>query len=334
MSDGALNYFVAAGTNADRLAFTPSPPTPAAGPHSGYFFFETDTSNTYSWNAGGAAWVKVNTGGSGTVTASGSPSSGFLAKWTSATDITKGDLSGDISTTGTLVTTIGALKVATGMIQASAVTLAKIANASANSKLLGSGASGSGAAYAELTLGTGLAMSGTTLSAAGAGFPLIVPTLGTIPSDTSIASPNALDAYVVGVQIAGTMLLDKVGFQVTTSGSGTCQWGLFDFSASATSATKLAGGTGALGSTGYQTIAAGSAPVTINPGFYALIVLFPSLNRPSIRRSTQSTSTIPFQKFATTYSWSDTPNLTSGWTADSVCINAFLHGRLASGTTW
>jgi hypothetical protein len=49
----------------------------------------------------------------------------------------------------------------------SLITLAKIANAAANSKLLGSGASGSGSAYSELTLGTNLSMSGTTLNASG-----------------------------------------------------------------------------------------------------------------------------------------------------------------------
>jgi len=50
----------------------------------------------------------------------------------------------------------------------SAVTLAKIQNAAANAKLLGSGAAGSGAPYAELTLGTALSMSGTTLNVSGA----------------------------------------------------------------------------------------------------------------------------------------------------------------------
>lgn len=47
------------------------------------------------------------------------------------------------------------------------VTLAKIANASANSRLLGSGSSGSGSPYSEITIGANLSMSGTTLSATG-----------------------------------------------------------------------------------------------------------------------------------------------------------------------
>lgn len=47
-----------------------------------------------------------NTGGGGTVTTTGSPVSGNLAKFSGASSITNGDLSGDVVTTGTLVTTI------------------------------------------------------------------------------------------------------------------------------------------------------------------------------------------------------------------------------------
>jgi fibronectin-binding autotransporter adhesin len=59
--------------------------------------------------------------------------------------------------------------VATGGITDDAVTLAKIANAGANSVLVGSGSAGTGTNYTEITIGTGLSMSGTTLSATGGG---------------------------------------------------------------------------------------------------------------------------------------------------------------------
>lgn len=70
-------------------------------------------------------------------------------------------LTGDVtgSGTGSFAATIGNAK----------VTLAKIQNAAANSKLLGSGAAGSGVSYSEITLGTNLSMSGTTLNASGGG---------------------------------------------------------------------------------------------------------------------------------------------------------------------
>lgn len=53
---------------------------------------------------------------------------------------------------------------ATWTIDNGVVTLAKIANAAANSKLVGSGSAGSGAAYSEISLGTNITMSGTTLN--------------------------------------------------------------------------------------------------------------------------------------------------------------------------
>ena len=60
MTDSTLNRFIAVGTNAERTAFTPSVPTPASGPDQAYFWYETDTGNTYAYD--GASWNQVNGG--------------------------------------------------------------------------------------------------------------------------------------------------------------------------------------------------------------------------------------------------------------------------------
>lgn len=71
----------------------------------------SDSSNYTAQN-----WVNTT---AGTVTTSGSPASGNLTKFSGSTAITNGDLTGDVTTSGTLATTIAA----------SAVTNSKIANA-------------------------------------------------------------------------------------------------------------------------------------------------------------------------------------------------------------
>ncbi len=168
MSDSTLNSFIGRGTTTQRLAFTPSVPTPASGPAQGYLFWDTTLQAEYAWDVLSTSWVAVSSGGSGTVThTAGSLTSGQLVVGNGSADIKVGDLSGDVSTSGSGVTAIGALKIATAMIQASAVTYAKVQNVSANSVLLGAGAAGSGAAPVEIALGTNLSMSGTTLNASG-----------------------------------------------------------------------------------------------------------------------------------------------------------------------
>jgi hypothetical protein len=213
MSDTTLNQFVASGTAADMAGFTPSPPSPASGPASGYFFFQTDTGDTYSWDQGTTAWVKIaSSSATGNVTTTGSPASGNLTKFTGTTSISNGDLSGDITTSGTLVTAIGANKVTTTTINASAVTLAKIANAAANSKWLGSGASGSGSAYTENSFGSGLSVASTTLSAS---TPVLTRaiTLAMTGGGSALPTGIAADVYVpYACTITGvTMLADQTG---------------------------------------------------------------------------------------------------------------------------
>lgn len=127
MADSTLNRFISAGTAAARAAFTPTPPTPASGAAQGYFWHETDTGDTYSWKAG-TGWIKVNVG---TVTTTGTPTNGNLTKFSGVSSITNGDLSGDVTTSGTLVVTIAN----------NTVTFAKMQDLSAN-VLIGAAAAG------------------------------------------------------------------------------------------------------------------------------------------------------------------------------------------------
>jgi hypothetical protein len=112
------------------------------------------TSNTINTNltklsiAGGSNGQVLSTNGSGTL-------SWATAGGGGVTDGDKGDIT--VSSSG-----------ATWTVDNDAVTYAKIQNVSAASKLLGRGDSGSGDVQ-EITLGTGLTMTGTTLAASGGG---------------------------------------------------------------------------------------------------------------------------------------------------------------------
>lgn len=86
----------------------------------------------------------------------GTASSGGITQLTS--DVTAGPGS------GSQVATIAANAVTTSKINNAAVTLAKIANASNNSRWVGSGSGGSGSAYTENTFGDGLTVGGSSVS--------------------------------------------------------------------------------------------------------------------------------------------------------------------------
>ncbi len=63
MADSTLNRFHASGTTAERVAFTPTPPTPSSGPNFGYTWWDSDEQLLYAWDTGLADWVATGGGG-------------------------------------------------------------------------------------------------------------------------------------------------------------------------------------------------------------------------------------------------------------------------------
>lgn len=124
------------------------------------------------------------------------------------------------SGTGSFATTIVANAVTTSKINNAAVTLAKIANAGANSVLVGSGAAGTGTAYSEIALGSGLAMTGTTLSATGTG--------GTVTSvDVAIGGMTSSGAITTSgtITMTGALNVNRGGTGAATLASNGMLYG-------------------------------------------------------------------------------------------------------------
>jgi hypothetical protein len=120
-------------------------------------------------------------------------------------------------------------------IDNSVVTLAKIANAGANSKLLGSGSAGSGSAYSEITLGSDLTMTSTTLSVTQATTSLagkvkLATTFETTNgTDTDIAvTPRGLSASIYGTKCLAILVSDPNGDALTT-GDGKAYFRIDDY---------------------------------------------------------------------------------------------------------
>ena len=142
---------------------------------SGFFLQTQGASANPQWAAGNA----------GTVTTSGSPASGNLAKFSGSTAVTNGDLTGDLTTSGTLTTTLATVNSNVGSFGSSTA----IPNITVNGKGLVT-AAGTNAVIAPAGTLTGSSLaSGVTsssLTSFGAGMVLGTPTSGTMTNVTGL----------------------------------------------------------------------------------------------------------------------------------------------------
>ena len=169
------------------------------------------------------------------------------------------------------------------------------------------------------------------------GQPIIVVPPMPLTGVGNFTNASAGFGWATIVNVPAPMKVRGMGIEITSAGSGSIQWGLFDGSSTPTAATKVCGGSAAPGGTGHRVIAATSAPVSINPGGYVLIWKMPDTNASTIRTIvTDSAVAVPWNQIWTSYTWDDTPDLTSSsWVVTTTMSTIYLEGDVdGSGTRW
>ncbi len=105
---GKLYMLKDAGANAATYPITLTPATGQIDGQASVTLNSNSQSISFYWDGTTTHLVKPSsTGGTGTVTTTGSPASGNLTKFSGASSVTSGDLSGDCTTSGTLATSCG-----------------------------------------------------------------------------------------------------------------------------------------------------------------------------------------------------------------------------------
>jgi hypothetical protein len=186
-------------------------------------------------------------------------------------------------------------------------------------------------------LGTWAISTGTTLAYGPPGYPVALTVPVPLTTWTTNTNASADFGWAAPIIVPGPMYVRGLSLEFTASAAGTYQWGLFDYSASVTAATKTVGGNAAPGGTGWRSIPADGAPVLIKGGAYMLIWKSPAATVSTIRTITMASSTaVPWNQIWTAYTWDDTPDLTSAsWVANTTFPVMYLEGDLdASGNRW
>lgn len=165
-----------------------------------------------------------STGGGGTVSTTGSPASGNLTKFSGTNSITNGDLSGDVTTSGALATTLATVNTNTGSFGSSTA----IPNFTVNGKGLITAASTS------VVIAPAGTLSGTTLNST-----VVTSSLTSVGTLANLTVTNPISGSITGNAATVTTNANLTG-AVTSSGNAT-SLGSFTSSQLATALTDETG---------------------------------------------------------------------------------------------